>query len=91
MQRDEKRDLGLLILPGEPVAQLVRRAQRAEAARFDSLWIADEKFYRDPWVVLTAIASATSATRLGTGVTEPYARHPALIAAAMATLAELTP
>lgn len=85
------RDLGLLVHPGEPVADLVRSAQRAEAAGFGSLWIADEKFFRDPWVILTEIARATTHARLGTGVTEPYARHPALIAAAMATLAELHP
>lgn len=85
------RDLGLLLHPGDPVPGLVRRAQRAEDAGFDTLWIADEKFYRDPWVVLAAIAGSTSRVRLGTGVTEPYARHPALIAAAMATLAELVP
>jgi 5,10-methylenetetrahydromethanopterin reductase len=85
------RELGLLVHPGEPVADLVHEAQRAEAAGYDTLWIADEKFFRDPWVILTAIAGATKTARLGTGVTEPYARHPALIAAAMATLAELHP
>lgn len=85
------RDLGLLIHPGEPVSELVRTACRAEEAGYGSLWIADEKFFRDPWVVLTAVAAATTSARLGTGVTEPYARHPALIAAAMATLAELHP
>ncbi|HUZ81987.1 MAG TPA: LLM class flavin-dependent oxidoreductase [Gaiellaceae bacterium] len=85
------RDLGLLIHPGEPVSELVHTACRAEEAGYGSLWIADEKFFRDPWVVLTAVAAATTSARLGTGVTEPYARHPALIAAAMATLAELHP
>jgi 5,10-methylenetetrahydromethanopterin reductase len=85
------RDLGLLVHPGEPIHELVREAQRAEAAGYGSLWIADEKFFRDPWVILTAVAAATKTARLGTGVTEPYARHPALIAAAMATLAELHP
>ena len=85
------RDLGLLIHPGDPIGTLVDRARRAEAAGYDSLWIADEKFYRDPWIVITAVAAATSRVRLGTGVTEPYARHPALIAEAMATLDELVP
>lgn len=55
------------------------------------MWVADEKFYRDPWVVLAAAALATETVRLGTAVTEPYARHPALIAMAAATLAELAP
>jgi 5,10-methylenetetrahydromethanopterin reductase len=85
------RDLGLLVHPQEPIDQLLRNVRRAEEAGFGSLWIADEKFYRDPWVVITAVAAATSTARLGTGVTDPYARHPALIAAAMATLAELHP
>ena len=85
------RDLGLLMHPADTVEKLLDRARRAEAAGYDTLWIADEKFYRDPWIVLTAVAGATSRVRLGTGVTEPYARHPALIAAAMATLAELVP
>jgi 5,10-methylenetetrahydromethanopterin reductase len=85
------RDLGLLVHPAEPIHNLLRNVQRAEEAGFGSLWIADEKFYRDPWVVITAVAAATSTARLGTGVTEPYARHPALIAAAMATLGELHP
>ena len=85
------RDLGLLVHPSEPVHELIRTAQRAAQVGYGTLWIADEKFYRDPWVVLTAVAGATTHVRLGTGVTEPYARHPALIAAAMATLAELHP
>lgn len=85
------RDLGLLMHPADTIGKLVERARRAEAAGYDTLWIADEKFYRDPWVVLTVVAGATSRVRLGTGVTEPYARHPALIAAAMATLGELVP
>jgi 5,10-methylenetetrahydromethanopterin reductase len=85
------RDLGLLMHPADTIEQLLERARRAEAAGYDTLWIADEKFYRDPWIVLAAVAAATSHVRLGTGVTEPYARHPALIAAAMATLAELVP
>lgn len=85
------RDLGLLIHTEATVPELVRRARRLEQAGYDSLWVADEKFYRDPWIVLAAVAAGTSRARLGTGVTEPYARHPALIAAAMATLAELVP
>lgn len=84
-------ELGLLLLPERPVPQLVERARRAEALGYDAVWVADEKFYRDPWVVLSAIALATEKVRLGTGVTEPYARHPGLLAMAAATLAELAP
>jgi 5,10-methylenetetrahydromethanopterin reductase len=84
-------ELGLLILPDRPLPDLVERARRAEQLGYDALWVADEKFYRDPWVVLSAMATATHRVRLGTGVTEPYARHPALLAMAAATLVELAP
>ena len=85
------RELGLLVLPERPVPELVERARRAEALGYDAVWVADEKFYRDPWVVLSAIALATERVRIGTGVTEPYARHPGLLAMAAASLAELAP
>lgn len=86
-----RRELGLLVLPEQPVPELVERARRAEALGYDAVWVADEKFYRDPWVVLAAMAGGTERVRLGTAVTEPYSRHPALIAMAVATLLELAP
>lgn len=86
-----RRELGLLVLPERPVPELVARARRAEALGYDAVWVADEKFYRDPWVVLAAMAGRTERVRLGTAVTEPYSRHPALIAMAVATLLELAP
>ncbi|MFI5267109.1 MAG: LLM class flavin-dependent oxidoreductase [Chloroflexota bacterium] len=84
-------ELGLLVLPERPVKQLVEMAVRAEGLGYDYVWVADEKFYRDPMVVLSAIGLATERVTIGTGVTEPYARHPALIAMAMATLEDLCP
>jgi 5,10-methylenetetrahydromethanopterin reductase len=84
-------ELGLLVLPDRPLRELVVTAQRAEELDYQYLWVADEKFYRDPMVVLTAVTLNTSRLKLGTGVTEPYARHPALIAMALATLDDLSP
>lgn len=86
-----KPELGLLILPERPVRELVELARGAENSGYDYIWVADEKFYRDPMVVLSAIALGTSRVMLGTGVTEPYARHPALIAMALGTLDDLVP
>jgi 5,10-methylenetetrahydromethanopterin reductase len=82
---------GLLIIPDTPVTEVVTRAVAAERLGYDAVWVADEKFYRDPFVALTAVAAATERIRIGTCVTEPYARHPALIAMAMGTLAEVAP
>ncbi len=84
-------ELGLLLLPEQPIGALVEIARKAEELGYGHLWVADEKFYRDPWITLTAAGLATSSIKLCTGVTEPYARHPALIAMAMATLEELCP
>ena len=81
-------DLGLLVLPDRPLSELARLAAEAEDLGYNTIWVADEKFYRDPWVTLSVLAASTRRVRLGTGVTEPYARHPALIAAAAGTLAE---
>ena len=65
--------LGLLLLNGA-MAELVATARRAEAAGFDSVFVAE--VYRSPWVLLTAIAGATRRVRLGPYVLNAYARSP---------------
>ncbi len=84
-------ELGLLHLGSRPANELPDFARRVEDLGYDALWMSDEKFYRDPFVSLAVAAQATTRLQLGTGVTEPYGRHPALIAMAMGTLAELCP
>lgn len=82
--------LGVLILGEHPPERLRDIVRRCEALGFDVFWYADEKFYRDPFVGLTVAAHASTRLRLGTGVTEPYARHPALLAMAIASLDEVS-
>jgi 5,10-methylenetetrahydromethanopterin reductase len=82
--------LGLLVLPELPPERLVATVRAAEELGYSHLWHADEKFYRDPWVGLTLAALNSRSIRLGTGVVEPYARHPALLAMAIASLDELS-
>lgn len=79
---------GLLLLGEHSPDHLVRLARLAEAHGLQDLWFADEKFYRDPFVSLTVLAQHTTKIRLGTCVTDPFTRHPALIATAAATLDE---
>lgn len=83
-------DMGLLVLGEHPYDTLLELAQCAESHGYDIFWYADEKFYRDVYVGLTAVAMQTRYIRLGPCVTDPYARHPALTAAAMAALDELS-
>lgn len=81
---------GLLLLPSRPTRELVEIAIRAEALGYDDLWVADERFFREAYTVLGLIAARTSRIRLGPGVTDPYSRHAALTAMAIATLDEVS-
>lgn len=65
-------------------------ARHVERLGFDAFWYPDERFYRDTYVGLTACSLATEHIRVGTAVTDPYSRHPALTAVAMASLAEVS-
>lgn len=69
--------------------RFVAIVRTASELGFDVLWLADEKFYRDPFVGLTVAAQHSRRLRLGTCVTEPYTRHPALLAMAIGTLDEV--
>jgi 5,10-methylenetetrahydromethanopterin reductase len=81
--------LELLMLGDAPVARLAEQARFAENCGFDAVWLADERFYREVYGALARIAVATSRVRLGPCVTDPFARHPALTAMAIATLDEI--
>ena len=82
--------LELLMLGNVPMPQMVERAKLAEANGYATLWVADERFYREVYSTLAVLALNTSRVKLGTCVTDPYARHPALTAMAIATLDEIS-
>jgi 5,10-methylenetetrahydromethanopterin reductase len=76
------------ITPGMSVAEVVALAQLVEEVGFDRLGISDVPLYPDCFQLLSLCASATSRVQLGPLVTNPYSRHPVLLASAAATLAE---
>jgi len=82
--------LELLMLGNVPMSQMVERAKLAEASGYDTLWVADERFYREVYSTLAVLAQHTTRVKLGTCVTDPFARHPALTAMAIATLDEIS-
>lgn len=80
---------GLLLLPHDPPARLAEVARLAEASGYDHFWLADERFYREVYGSLALVAQHTARITVGTCVTDPYSRHPALTAMAIATLDEI--
>ena len=78
-----------VIPPSDPrvARELARHAQELH---FDRFWVSDQTFHADPFVLLTDLAERTSIP-LALGVTNPYTRHPAQLARAMATIANLYP
>jgi len=71
---------------GMPSA-FVRRAQWAEVAGFDGITIVDsQNLSGDCYIALAMAAAATTRIKLGTGVTNPFTRHPAVTAGAIATV-----
>jgi 5,10-methylenetetrahydromethanopterin reductase len=83
-------EYGLGLPAASPVAELLDLAVEAERLGYRWVWVNDDRLERDPFTVLAAMAERTERIRLGPGVTNPYSRHPALVATAMATLDELS-
>jgi 5,10-methylenetetrahydromethanopterin reductase len=62
-------------------------ARRAEAWGYHGLLLADsQNLQGDVYVGLAYAARATTTLRIGTGVTNPFTRHPAVTASAIATI-----
>jgi 5,10-methylenetetrahydromethanopterin reductase len=80
-----------MLHPDVPVATVVELARQAEALGYSRVWVPDEGLAtRDVMITMAAIAAATESIAIGTGIVNPYSRHPALTAAAIATLDEMS-
>ncbi|MEH1127992.1 LLM class flavin-dependent oxidoreductase [Micromonospora sp. CPCC 206061] len=77
-------------------ARVVELAQAAEAAGWEAVFVWDHLAFAwgvpsaDPWVILAAVAQATTRVRIGTAVTPLPRRRPAVVANAVATLDRLS-
>lgn len=79
------------LMPTVPVSEVVGLAVHAERCGASRVWVYDEGVVtRDVYVTLAAIAAATERVHMGPGITNPYVRHPAATAAAVASLDELS-
>lgn len=86
--------IGLRIGPQNeftPVPEYLKFVKKAEDLGFDPLLFSDtvslSHFHlRDPFVVMALTAGVTERAGLGTGVTVPFTRHPAVIANAFGSI-----
>jgi F420-dependent oxidoreductase-like protein len=90
---------------GATLPQIKRSFEEARAAAirfdelgFDSLWVCDHLYgvplpalpILEAWSLLAAVAAVTSHARLGTLVTPPFFRNPAVLAKQIATIDEIS-
>jgi 5,10-methylenetetrahydromethanopterin reductase len=78
------------ITPVLKTREVMRLAQFAEEAGVDRLGISDVIFYPDTYELQVLCATVTKRMKIGSLVTNPYTRHPAVIAAAVSTLDEIS-
>jgi 5,10-methylenetetrahydromethanopterin reductase len=81
--------MSVLNLGQYPPARLLHLARLQEECGYETFWYADERFFREVYSGLTLVAMHTRTIQVGTMVTDPYSRHPALTAMAIATLDEI--
>src|SRR3954452_7999992 len=90
--------VGVVILPELRWPAALERWRDAEERGFTAAWTYDHLSWRplrdDPWFgmvpLLAAVAASTSRIRLGTLVTSPNFRHPALLAKDVMTLDDIS-
>ncbi len=82
---------GFTLKPDHSIERTIALTRQAEAAGFEYGWLFDSHvLWRDPYPLLTLMAQATSALRLGTCVTNPATREPTVTASLLAVLDELS-
>ncbi|GAC1506856.1 MAG: hypothetical protein NVS2B16_01170 [Chloroflexota bacterium] len=91
MQEALGRRIGLGLAARGDVRDTVAYAQRAEHLGFESVWVHDSYFERDPITYLSAIASSVRSMRVAAGALNPYTRHPVVLAMTGSALDDLAP
>ena len=80
-------------------AEASATAREVDALGFDSLWVCDHLYgvpnptlpILEGWIELAAVAAITERAKLGTLVTPPFFRNPAVLAKQIATIDQIAP
>jgi len=82
---------GFTLKPESSIERTLALTRQAEAAGFEYGWLFDSHvLWREPYVLLTLMAQATTTLRLGTCVTNPATREPSVTASTLAVLDEVS-
>ena len=81
---------GILLWSEPSVKEFLRLVALSEEAGYSELWYTDIRFETDAYEFLALAAQQTRRLLLGPGVSDPYTRHPVMLASAMATLDQLS-
>ncbi len=85
------RKLGITLQGVEPPDVFQQQVRDLEASGYSHMWITDSSLHaRYVYSYLTLAAINSERLQLGTGVTHPYTRHPAISANAIATIDEIS-
>jgi 5,10-methylenetetrahydromethanopterin reductase len=82
---------GVVLQGAYPPGEFRSMVQRIDALGFSNLWLTDSSLHaRNSYAYLTLAAMASQRLLLGTAVTNPLTRHPAITAVAAATVDEIS-
>jgi 5,10-methylenetetrahydromethanopterin reductase len=84
---------GIALEPTMPHDEVIGLAKLAEANRIEHVWVCDNSPsppFGDVFVTIAAIAVNTKTVKLGTSLCNPFTRNPALIAASIMSLDNLS-
>ena len=82
---------GVVLQGADPPREFRGMVEEIESLGFDHLWLTDSSLHaRNCYAYLTLASAASSRLLLGTAVTNPVTRHPAITAAAAATVDEIS-
>jgi len=82
--------LGIALMPEFELQHFAKLARHVEKLGYSNLWVPDERFWRDMTVCMSKAILATETIKIGSSVTDPFVRHPALTAQLFASLDELS-
>ena len=82
---------GVTLQGVDPPDDFEEMVTEIESLGYDNFWLTDSSLHsRNCWAYLTLAARQTSRMMIGTAVTNPVTRHPAITAVAAATLADIS-